>query len=58
MPRSFLVKKKQAAYGAWRWKEPEQIEWKEDNITGKSIDQYTVLLSLSFYGNLTILIVN
>ncbi|XP_071780977.1 transcription factor ovo-like homolog lin-48 [Centroberyx gerrardi] len=32
MPRSFLVKKKQAAYGAWRWKEPEQMDWKEDTI--------------------------
>ncbi|KAM9348957.1 putative transcription factor ovo-like protein 3 [Symphorus nematophorus] len=32
MPRSFLVKKKRGACGAWQWKEPEQLEWKEDNI--------------------------
>ncbi|XP_037333652.2 putative transcription factor ovo-like protein 3 [Pungitius pungitius] len=31
MPRSFLVKKKRGACGAWQWKEPEQLEWKEDN---------------------------
>uniref|UniRef100_UPI0037E86490 putative transcription factor ovo-like protein 3 n=1 Tax=Semicossyphus pulcher TaxID=241346 RepID=UPI0037E86490 len=33
MPRSFLVKKKPGACGAWQWKEPEQLEWKEDNTT-------------------------
>ncbi|XP_059208191.1 putative transcription factor ovo-like protein 3 [Centropristis striata] len=31
MPRSFLVKKKRGACGAWQWKEPEQLEWKEDS---------------------------
>ncbi|XP_014877412.1 transcription factor Ovo-like 2 [Poecilia latipinna] len=31
MPRSFLVKKKRSACGAWQWKEPEQHQWKEDN---------------------------
>ncbi|XP_034540242.1 putative transcription factor ovo-like protein 3 [Notolabrus celidotus] len=31
MPRSFLVKKKPGACGAWQWKEPEQLEWKKDN---------------------------
>ncbi|GLD47289.1 putative transcription factor Ovo-like 1 [Lates japonicus] len=31
MPRSFLIKKKRGACGAWQWKEPEQHEWKEDN---------------------------
>ncbi|KAJ3589833.1 hypothetical protein NHX12_010674 [Muraenolepis orangiensis] len=30
MPRAFLVKKKQAACGGWRWREEEQLEWKED----------------------------
>ncbi|XP_041865362.1 putative transcription factor ovo-like protein 3 isoform X2 [Melanotaenia boesemani] len=29
MPRSFLVKKKRGACGAWQWKEPEQQEWQE-----------------------------
>ncbi|XP_026227418.1 C2H2-type zinc finger protein [Anabas testudineus] len=33
MPRSFLIKKKRGACGAWQWKEPEQHEWKEDNAT-------------------------
>ncbi|XP_041808631.1 putative transcription factor ovo-like protein 3 [Chelmon rostratus] len=32
MPRSFLVKKKRGACGAWQWKEPEHLERKEDNI--------------------------
>ncbi|XP_035796545.1 putative transcription factor ovo-like protein 3 isoform X1 [Amphiprion ocellaris] len=32
MPRSFLVKKKRVACGAWQWKEPKQHEWKEGNI--------------------------
>lgn len=36
MPRSFLVKKKHGACGAWQWKEPEQLEWKEDTV-GKNI---------------------
>lgn len=31
MPRSFLVKKKRSACGAWQWKEPEQHQWKEDS---------------------------
>ncbi|KAG7274408.1 hypothetical protein CRUP_027038 [Coryphaenoides rupestris] len=26
MPRAFLVKKKQAACGGWRWRDPEQLE--------------------------------
>ncbi|CAL8278620.1 unnamed protein product [Arctogadus glacialis] len=30
MPRAFLVKKKQAACGGWRWRDPEQAEWRED----------------------------
>ncbi|KAK0142565.1 Transcription factor Ovo-like 2 [Merluccius polli] len=30
MPRAFLVKKKQAACGGWRWREPETLEWRED----------------------------
>ncbi|XP_067350579.1 putative transcription factor ovo-like protein 3 [Channa argus] len=33
MPKSFLVKKKRGACGAWQWKEPEQHEWKEDKKT-------------------------
>ncbi|XP_044079018.1 putative transcription factor ovo-like protein 3 [Siniperca chuatsi] len=32
MPRSFLVKKKRGACGAWQWKEPEQLQWKEDTV--------------------------
>ncbi|XP_076017575.1 putative transcription factor Ovo-like 1 [Genypterus blacodes] len=32
MPRSFLIKKKHGACGAWRWKEPEEIDWKENDI--------------------------
>lgn len=35
MPRSFLVKKKRGASGGWQWKEPEQLEWKEDDVKGK-----------------------
>lgn len=35
MPRSFLVKKKRSACGAWQWKEPEQHQWKEDNTIRK-----------------------
>ncbi|CAJ1064475.1 putative transcription factor ovo-like protein 3 [Xyrichtys novacula] len=34
MPRSFLVKKKRGACGAWQWKEPEQLEWKDDKKEG------------------------
>ncbi|TNM84602.1 hypothetical protein fugu_008780 [Takifugu bimaculatus] len=34
MPRSFLVKKKRGASGGWQWKEPEQLEWKEDPFKG------------------------
>lgn len=34
MPRSFLVKKKRGASGGWQWKEPEQLEWKEDHFRG------------------------
>ncbi|XP_033489753.1 putative transcription factor ovo-like protein 3 [Epinephelus lanceolatus] len=37
MPRSFLVKKKRGACGAWQWKEPEQLEWKEDNTAVSDI---------------------
>uniref|UniRef100_A0A8C7J035 Zgc:171929 n=2 Tax=Oncorhynchus kisutch TaxID=8019 RepID=A0A8C7J035_ONCKI len=36
MPRSFLLnkkKKKQGACGGWRWRDPEQTDWKEDNRT-------------------------
>ncbi|XP_060911709.1 putative transcription factor Ovo-like 1 isoform X1 [Labrus mixtus] len=41
MPRSFLVKKKRGACGAWQWKEPEQLEWKEDNIpVNENAQQY------------------
>ncbi len=40
MPRAFLVKKKRRVFGAWQWKEPEQLEWKEekhrDNIHTES----------------------
>lgn len=36
MPRSFLVKKKRGACGAWQWREPELHEWKEDNAAGKN----------------------
>ncbi|CAF98574.1 unnamed protein product, partial [Tetraodon nigroviridis] len=32
MPRSFLVKKKRGSSGGWQWKEPEQLEWKEDDV--------------------------
>lgn len=35
MPRSFLVKKKRGASGGWQWKEPEQLEWKENDVIGK-----------------------
>lgn len=35
MPKSFLVKKKHGICGAWQWKEPENYEWKEDNLVGK-----------------------
>ncbi|XP_015257585.1 PREDICTED: putative transcription factor ovo-like protein 3 [Cyprinodon variegatus] len=31
MPRSFLVKKKRGACGAWQWKEPELHQWQEDS---------------------------
>ncbi|KAM8900463.1 putative transcription factor Ovo-like 1 isoform 2-T2 [Spinachia spinachia] len=31
MPRSFLVKKKRGACGGRQWKEPQHLEWKEDN---------------------------
>lgn len=34
MPRSFLVKKKRGASGGWQWKEPEQLEWKDDDVIG------------------------
>uniref|UniRef100_A0A8C5EPY3 Putative transcription factor ovo-like protein 3 n=2 Tax=Gouania willdenowi TaxID=441366 RepID=A0A8C5EPY3_GOUWI len=37
MPRSFLVKKKQGACGAWQWKEPSQHEWKEDTLESESV---------------------
>lgn len=37
MPRSFLVKKKPGTCAAWQWKEPEQLQWKQDNAVGKSI---------------------
>lgn len=37
MPRSFLVKKKPGTCAAWQWKEPEQLQWKQDNAVGKNI---------------------
>ncbi|XP_070774131.1 putative transcription factor ovo-like protein 3 [Enoplosus armatus] len=36
MPRSFLVKKKRGACGAWQWKEPEQLQWKEDTVASEN----------------------
>ena len=36
MPRAFLVKKKQAACGGWRWRDPEQLEWREDPSEGEA----------------------
>jgi len=36
MPRAFLVKKKQAACGGWRWRDPEQLEWTEEPSEGKA----------------------
>lgn len=36
MPRSFLVKKKHGVFGAWQWKDSEQIAWKGNNTIGKS----------------------
>lgn len=36
MPRSFLVKKKPGTCAAWQWKEPEQLQWKQDNAVGKN----------------------
>lgn len=35
MPRSFLVKKKRGASRGWQWKEPEQLERKENDLMGK-----------------------
>lgn len=32
------MKKKRGACGAWQWKEPEQLEWKEDNTFGKNLN--------------------
>ena len=29
------MKKKRGGSGAWQWKEPEQLEWKEDDVIGK-----------------------
>lgn len=43
MPRSFLVKKKRGACGAWQWKEPEQHEWKDDNLGKNSM--YVLIIS-------------
>ncbi|KAK5859305.1 hypothetical protein PBY51_003382 [Eleginops maclovinus] len=37
MPRSFLVKKKRGAFGAWQWKESEQLEWKQENTVVSKI---------------------
>lgn len=37
MPRSFLVKKKPGTCAAWQWKEPEQLQWKQDNAVGKNL---------------------
>lgn len=45
MPRSFLVKKKRGACGAWQWKEPEHLEKQEDNIVGKKF------MSLNFFSD-------
>lgn len=47
MPRSFLVKKKRGACGAWQWKEPEQLEWKEVNKEGKNFRNLLNVLYLS-----------
>lgn len=44
MPRSFLVKKKPGTCAAWQWKEPEQLEWKQEDTVGKII-----LLFLFFF---------
>ncbi|KAI3373485.1 hypothetical protein L3Q82_021952 [Scortum barcoo] len=41
MPRSFLVKKKHGACGAWQWKEPEQLEWKEDTVVNENAKDQT-----------------
>lgn len=45
MPRSFLVKKKRGAYGAWQWKETEQHEWKEDYTAGKNLSTFKYIYS-------------
>ncbi|KAJ0061427.1 hypothetical protein NL108_000692 [Boleophthalmus pectinirostris] len=41
MPRAFLVKKKRGACGAWQWKEPENVEFKDDDLSAadSSLDQ-------------------
>lgn len=40
MPRAFLVKKKRGACGAWQWKEPENTEFKEDDVLGKNCQRF------------------
>lgn len=47
MPKSFLVKKKRGACGAWQWKESEQAEWKEDNTAGKTFMCFYFYFELS-----------
>ncbi|XP_034033355.1 putative transcription factor Ovo-like 1 [Thalassophryne amazonica] len=39
MPKSFLVKKKPGACGAWQWRDPEQTEWKENDTVGKNFSE-------------------
>ncbi|KAK7925118.1 hypothetical protein WMY93_007428 [Mugilogobius chulae] len=38
MPRAFLVKKKRGAVGAWQWKEPENVEFKDDDQSPLDLD--------------------
>ncbi|KAK5918770.1 transcription factor Ovo-like 2 [Pseudochaenichthys georgianus] len=45
MPRSFLVKKKRGPFGAWQWKEPEQLEWKQENTVVSTIVMEPILCS-------------
>ncbi|XP_074527640.1 putative transcription factor ovo-like protein 3 [Halichoeres trimaculatus] len=41
MPRSFLVKKKRGACGAWQWREPEQLQWKGDIVADSTEEEIT-----------------
>ncbi|XP_056141139.1 transcription factor Ovo-like 2 [Lampris incognitus] len=47
MPRSFLIKKKQAACGGWRWREPEESQWKDHHTVVRDKEQ-----TLAFHDNL------